>query len=98
MQLKNCRIQSSRIKTAVAETIENNVRKLITDEMPTNPKYYAQMSLLLAELVKKRKKDDIEYKKYLKEIIELTKKAKNPMTESVSPEINTKACALFMII
>ena len=25
---------------AVAETIENNVRKLITDETPINPKYY----------------------------------------------------------
>lgn len=80
-----------RSQTAVAETIENNVRKLITDEMPTNPKYYSQMSELLAELVRKRKQDDIEYKKYLEEIIELTKKAKNPMSESISPEINTKA-------
>ena len=78
-------------RTAVAETIENNVRKLITDEMPTNPKYYSQMSALLAELVKKRKQDDIEYKKYLEEIIELTKKVKNPMNETVSPEINTKS-------
>ena len=73
-------------QTAVAETIENNVRKLITDEMPTNPKYYAQMSELLAELVKKRKQDDIEYKEYLAQIVELTKKAKNPMSESISPE------------
>ena len=78
-------------QTAVAETIENNVRKLITDEMPTNPKYYAYISELLSELVKKRKQDDIEYKKYLAEIIELTKKAKNPMADSVNPEINTKA-------
>jgi len=78
-------------QTAVAETIENNVRKLITDEMPTNPKYYAQMSELLAELVKKRKQDDIEYKEYLAEIVALTKKTKNPMSESISPEINSKA-------
>lgn len=78
-------------ETAVAETIENNVRKLITDETPTNPKYYAQMSILLAELVKKRKHDDMEYKKYLEEIVALTKKVKNPMDESVSPEIDTKA-------
>lgn len=78
-------------QTAVAETIENNVRKLITDEMPTNPKYYLQMSELLAELVKRRKQEDIEYKEYLAEIIELTKKAKNPMSESIDPKINTKA-------
>jgi type I restriction enzyme R subunit len=78
-------------QTAVAETIENNVRKLITDEMPTNPKYYTQMSVLLSELVKKRKQDDITYKKYLEEIVALAKKVKNPMDESVSAEINTKA-------
>lgn len=78
-------------QTAVAETIENNVRKLITDEMPTNPKYYTQMSALLAELVKKRKQDDIAYKKYLEEIVAFAKKVKNPMDESVSADINTKA-------
>jgi type I restriction enzyme R subunit len=78
-------------QTAVAETIENNVRKLITDEMPTNPKYYLQMSALLAELVKKRKQDDIEYQKYLAEIVALAKKVKDPMAGSVNPEINTPA-------
>ena len=31
-------------KEAVAETIENNVRKLIIDEHPINPKYYDKMS------------------------------------------------------
>jgi len=30
-------------KEAVAETIENNVRKLIIDETPINPKYYEKM-------------------------------------------------------
>jgi len=76
---------------AVAETIENNVRKLIIDEMPTNPKYYLRMSELLDELVKKRKKADVEYKEYLKQIVALSKKVKNPMDESVGVEINTSA-------
>jgi len=76
---------------AMAETIENNVRKLIIDEMPTNPKYYLRMSELLDELVKKRKQADVEYKEYLKEIIALTKKVNNTMDESVSSEINTVA-------
>lgn len=76
---------------AVAETIENNVRKLIIDEMPTNPKYYLRMSELLDELVKKRKRADVEYKEYLKLIVALSKKVKNPMDESVSSEINTSA-------
>lgn len=76
---------------AVAETIENNVRKLIIDEMPTNPKYYLRMSELLDELVKKRKQADIEYREYLNQIVALSKKVKNPMDESVSAGIDTQA-------
>ncbi len=76
---------------AVAETIENNVRKLIIDEMPTNPKYYLRMSELLDELVKRRKQADVEYREYLKQIVELSKKVKDPMDESVGVEINTPA-------
>ncbi|MBW2320566.1 MAG: type I restriction endonuclease subunit R, partial [Deltaproteobacteria bacterium] len=76
---------------AMAETIENNVRRLIIDEMPTNPKYYLRMSELLDELVKKRKRSDVEYREYLKEIIALSKKAKNPMDELVSSKIDTPA-------
>lgn len=76
---------------AVAETIENNVRKLIIDEMPTNPKYYLRMSELLDELVKRRKQADVAYREYLKQIVDLSKKVKNPMDESVGAEINTSA-------
>jgi len=76
---------------SVAETIENNVRKLITDEMPTNPKYYQLMSELLDELVRKRKQADIEYQQYLAQIIELSKKVKDPSeSDSYPDEINTK--------
>lgn len=76
---------------AVAETIENNVRKLIIDEMPTNPKYYLRMSELLDALVKRRKQSDIEYREYLSQIIDLAKRVKNPMNESVDLEIDTSA-------
>src|SRR3970282_799210 len=68
---------------ATAETIENNVRRLIIDEMPTNPKYYLRMSELLDELVKQRKQADLEYKEYLAQIVALSKQVKNPMEESV---------------
>jgi type I restriction enzyme R subunit len=67
-----------RSQEATAETIENNVRRLIIDEMPTNPKYYQRMSELLNELVKRRKQEDIAYKEYLTQIVALTKQAKNP--------------------
>lgn len=77
-------------KEAVAETIENNVRKLIIDEMPTNPMYYNKMSELLTELIKRRKQEDLDYEEYLKTIAELTKKVKDPMEEIVDDKINTK--------
>ncbi len=77
---------------ATAETIENNVRRLIIDEMPTNPKYYQRMSELLDELVKQRKQADIEYREYLAKIIELSKQVKNPEKSSYYPTtVDSKA-------
>lgn len=61
-------------QTAVAETIENNVRKVINEESKTNPKYYEQMSKLLDEIIAERKKETIDYAKYLENIKELAKK------------------------
>ncbi|MBD9497314.1 type I restriction endonuclease subunit R [Ensifer sp. ENS01] len=72
-------------KEAVAETIENNVRKLIIDETPINPKYYETMSELLDALIEQRKQQAIDYEKYLAEIVALTKKAKNPAAGTTYP-------------
>jgi type I restriction enzyme R subunit len=66
-----------RNEQAVAETIENNVRRLIIDEHPVNPKYYERMSQLLDALIAQRRKEAIDYKKYLEKIVELTRQAKN---------------------
>ena len=60
----------------VAEAIENNVRRLIIDETPVNPKFYERMSELLSDLVKKRRDDALEYAEYLEEIAELVRQAK----------------------
>ena len=49
---------------AVAETIENNVRRLIVDEMAVNPKYYEKMSAVLDALIKQRREEAIEYEDY----------------------------------
>lgn len=72
-------------KGAVAETIENNVRRLIIDETPINPKYYEKMSQLLDALIDQRKKDALDYQKYLAQIVELTKKVTNPTAGSTYP-------------
>ena len=72
-------------KEAVAETIENNVRKLIIDEQPINPKYYEKMSELLDALIEKRKSDALAYEEYLAEIVALAKQAQNPTSGSSYP-------------
>ncbi|MGO4575010.1 type I restriction endonuclease subunit R [Cupriavidus sp. 2TAF22] len=79
-------------KEAVAETIENNVRKLIIDEQPINPKYYEKMSELLDALIEKRKADALAYEDYLAEIVALAKQVKNPATgASYPPTLDSEA-------
>ena len=74
---------------AVAETIANNVRKLIIDESPINPKYYEKMSELLDALIKQRKDDAIEYKAYLEALVDLTKQIKTPVAFAYPTDIKT---------
>ncbi|MEW6296021.1 MAG: HsdR family type I site-specific deoxyribonuclease [Candidatus Diapherotrites archaeon] len=76
---------------AVAETIENNVRKLIINEQPINPKYYEKMSELLDALIEQRRQEALDYQKYLEKIVELTKKVKEPARESYPQTLNTPA-------
>jgi type I restriction enzyme R subunit len=77
---------------AVAETVENNVRRLIIDEQPINPKYYEKMSELLDALIEQRKKEAMDYQKYLEKIVELTRKVKNPTAGQSYPKaLNTPA-------
>ena len=58
---------------AVAETIENNVRKLIINESPVDPAYYDKMSKLLDALIAQRRKGVMDYKEYLEKIADLAK-------------------------
>lgn len=70
---------------AMAETIENNMRKVIIEESPANPMYYEKMSVLLDELIKLRKEKAIEYENYLNEIIELSGKVTVPGKKTTYP-------------
>lgn len=77
---------------AIAETIENNIRKVIIDEQPVNPKYYDKMSQLLDALIKERKAKALAYKEYLNKLAELAKKVKSPASSSDYPDgIDTRA-------
>ena len=84
-------------RAAVAETIENNVRRLIIDETEVNPKYYENMSELLEALIRQRKQEAINYKEYLAQIVDLTRKINRPETQASYPvSINSTALrALF---
>ena len=70
---------------AVAETIENNVRRLIIDETAVNPRYYGKMSGLLDALILQRKQEAVDYKAYLAKIVELARKVRSPETGTSYP-------------
>ena len=79
-------------REAIAETIENNIRRLIIDESAVNPKYYEKMSHLLDALILQRKQEAVDYKKYLATVVELTKMVSKPeIQSSYPPSINTTA-------
>jgi type I restriction enzyme R subunit len=67
---------------AMAEAIENNVRKTIVDENPVNPKYFESMATLLDELIKQRREQVISYQEYLEKIRALAKKVVNPTSNT----------------
>ncbi|WP_295624608.1 type I restriction endonuclease subunit R [uncultured Nitrosomonas sp.] len=56
----------------MAETIGNNMRKVIIDEQAVNPKYYEKMSELLDALIEERRQQAIDYKEYLEKVKELS--------------------------
>jgi type I restriction enzyme R subunit len=68
-----------RSPSAMAETLEANMRKVIIQEMPINPVYYEKMSVLLTELIRQRKLEALDYEQYLKKI------------EALAREIHPKA-------
>jgi len=73
-------------KEAIAETIENNVRKKIIREHLIDPAFFEEMSKLLAELIKERKAKAISYAEYLKKIADLANQVNEGKNED-TPEI-----------
>ena len=78
-----------RNEPARALAIENNIRKVIVDKNPVNPKYFEKMSELLEELVALRRRDAIDYKEYLRQIAELAKQVKSPNLVDYPSSLNT---------
>src|SRR5947209_7727524 len=79
-------------KEAMAETIENNLRRVIIEEMPINPNYYEKMSELLDTLIQERQSRAQEYEQYLARIIDLANQVQNPTSGMAYPKsLNTRA-------
>ena len=77
---------------ARAATIENNIRCLIVDRSEINPRYYEDMSRLLDELIRERRRGATDYRTYLSKVSGLSARVTNPATHTdYPPNINTEA-------
>jgi len=74
---------------AVAETIENNVRRKIIREHLNDPMYYDKMSALLDEIIAARKARALEYEEYLKRIAELAKQVETGQADGTPVSLDT---------
>ena len=82
-------------KNAVAEGIINNVRKTIIRDQLTDPRFYAQMSKLLEDLIKQRRDDAESYEAFLKKAEKLAKKlAKGQSHEGIPAALHGKQGAI----
>lgn len=78
-------------KQAIAETIENNVRRKIIKEHLIDPAFYENMSTLLAEIIKERRENAISYEEYLNKIAELIKQVNEGRGDDTPEELKTSA-------
>jgi type I restriction enzyme R subunit len=76
-------------KNAIAETIENNVRRKIIKEHLNDPAFFEKMSALLDEIIAARKAKAIEYEEYLKRIAEVAKKVEVGKSEDTPEKLDT---------
>jgi len=71
---------------AAAETIVNNVRKTLIDEHAMNPKYYDKMSALLEALIEQRRREALDYKDYLEQLLSLATKIGKKESDTPYPD------------
>jgi type I restriction enzyme R subunit len=85
-------------KNAIAEGIINNVRKTIIRDQLTDPRFYAQMSKLLADLITQSRADAAEYEEFLRKAEDLVKRLAAKQPEDGIPAVlhgNHEATVLF---
>jgi type I restriction enzyme R subunit len=72
-------------RDAIAETIENNVRRKIIKEHLGDPAYYEKMSALLDEIISARKAKAIQYEEYLRRMAEVARRVEAGLADD-TPE------------
>jgi type I restriction enzyme R subunit len=85
-------------KNAIAEGIINNVRKTIIRDQLTDPRFYAQMSKLLDDLIKQSRTDTAAYEEFLRKAEDLVKRLAAKQPEDGIPAVlhgNREATVLF---
>ncbi len=74
---------------AIAETIENNIRKKIVLEKPADTAFYQRMSEQLDKSISDRRAQAITFETYLERIAELAKKVSAGMAEDTPATLDT---------
>lgn len=74
-------------RSAIAEGIINNVRKTIIREQLTDPQFYAQMSLLLDDLIQQSRADAAAYEEFLRRAEALVKRLAEKQPEAGLPAV-----------
>ncbi|HDR9761407.1 TPA: HsdR family type I site-specific deoxyribonuclease [Burkholderia cepacia] len=76
-------------RQSIAETIENNVRSKIVKDHLTDPAFFAKMSALLDEIIRKRKEKAVDYEQYLKQMADLVKKVQSGKADDTPAALDT---------
>ena len=76
-------------RKAVAETIENNIRRTIISERANDPAFYDRMSQVLAEIINFRKQQAEAYEEYLRRVADLARQLNQQTADSTPCELDT---------
>ena len=83
-------------RNAIAEGIINNVRKTIIREQLTDPKFYAEMSKLLQDLIQQSREDAAAYERFLKDAEALVRRMAERGKSNHPDELNAYPGAIVL--
>jgi type I restriction enzyme R subunit len=81
--------QGATNRKAVAETIENNIRRTIISERANDPAFYDRMSQVLSEIINFRKQQAEAYEEYLRRVADLARQLSQQTADTTPTELDT---------